>query len=319
MKTRSTTKRADQTRRLSAAAPAAERLVNMMKKEPAQFFSLNERKTMKTILGGVLAAGLLVSPAFAQSASGTWNGLPDRFRIDAGYFGLTAQNVLTFNGENVDFEKDLGVNKNVNTFWVDGTWRVGRRHQLELAFTKTSQDRGDYTLTRDFTWGGQTYNAGLSASASTGADILGGYYRFAAYRNDRFEIGPTIGIGYLWLNAGIQATGTVSGPGGSHSQTLDESASSGSATGAVGGYANGWLTKRLVVRMDFLYVKVSPGSKTESVTDWRLGAEYYFFRNAGLGVQYKYNKYREAYAALSANLGGELVYKGFQVFASFLF
>jgi hypothetical protein len=54
-------------------------------------------------------------------------------------------------------------------------------------------------------------------------------------------------------------------------------------------------------------------------TDWRLGADYYFFRNAGLGVQYKYNKYREAYAALSANLGGDLVFKGFQVFASFLF
>jgi len=274
---------------------------------------------MKTILGGVLAAGLLVSPALAQSPSGTWNGLPDRFRIDAGYFGLTAQNVLTFNGENVDFEEDLGIDKNVNTFWVDGTWRVGRRHLLELAFTKTSQDRADYTLTRDFTWGGQTYNAGLSASASTSGDILGGYYRFAAYRNDRFEIGPTIGIGYLWLNARIQATGTVSGPGGSQNRTLDESASSGSATGALGGYTYGWLTKRLVARADFLYIKVSPGTKTESVTDWRLGADYYFFRNAGLGVQYKYNKYSEAYGALSANLGGELIYKGFQVFLSFLF
>ena len=53
------------------------------------------REPMKTILGGVLAASLLVSPAFAQSSSGTWNGLSDRFRIDAGYFGLTATTVLT--------------------------------------------------------------------------------------------------------------------------------------------------------------------------------------------------------------------------------
>ena len=274
---------------------------------------------MKTILGGVLAAILLASPASAQSASGAWNGLPDRFRIDAGYFGLTAEQVLTFDGGNVDFQKDVGVNKNVNTFWVDGTWRVGRRHQLELAYTRTSQSRGDYTLTHDFVWGGQTYSAGLSASASTGSDILGGYYRFAAYRNDRFEIGPTIGVGYLWLSARIEATGTVSGPGGSQSQTLDQSASTGSITGALGGYANGWLTKRLVTRADFLYIKVSPGTRTESVTDWRLGAEYYFFKNAGLGVQYKYNKYHEAYGALSGNLGGNLIFKGFQVFLSFLF
>ena len=64
---------------------------------------------------------------------------------------------------------------------------------------------------------------------------------------------------------------------------------------------------------------MSPGSKTESVTDWRIGADYYFFRNAGLGAQYKYNKYSETFNAASSQLGGELVFKGFQVFLSFLF
>ena len=201
--------------------------------------------------------------------------------------------MLKFKGSDIDFEKDLGLDPNVNTFWVDGIWRVGRRHQLELSFTRTEPGPGRHTLARDFTWGGETYNAGLSTSSSTGTDILGGYYRFAAYRNERFEIGPTIGVGYLSLDARIQATGTVAGPGGSQSQTLDQSASSGSVTGAVGGYAYGWITKRLVTRADFLYIKVSPGTKTESVTDWRIGADYYFFRNAGLGVQYKYNKYSE--------------------------
>jgi hypothetical protein len=274
---------------------------------------------MRAVIGGVLAACLPVSHAFAQSSSGTWNDLPDRFRIDAGYFGLTAHNVLEFNGDAVDFEKDLGVDNDVSTFWVDATWRVGRRHQLELGYTSLSRDRANHTLGRDFTWGGQTYNAGLSATTSTGTDILGGYYRFAAYRNDRFEIGPTMGVGYLWLNGRIQATGTVSGPGGSESRTLDERASSGSITGAIGGYASGWLTKRFVARADFLYIKVSSGQKTDSVTDWRLGADYYFFRNAGLGVQYKYNKYRESLEALSTDLGGEIIFKGIQVFASFQF
>ena len=278
-----------------------------------------ERESMKTILGGVLAASLSVSPAFAQSSSGAWNGLSDRFRIDAGYFGLTAENVLNYHGGDVDFEKDLGLDKGVNTFWVDATWRVGRRHQLKLSYTRFARERAGYTLGRDFVWGGETYNAGLSATTTSGSDILGGYYRFAVYRNNRFEIGPTIGVGYLWLNARIEATGTVSGPGGSQSRTLDESASTGAMTGALGGYTNGWITKRLAARADFLYIKVSPESKTESVTDWRIGADYYFFRNAGLGVQYKYNKYRKTLNASSTELGGEVVYKGVQVFLSFLF
>jgi predicted porin len=262
--------------------------------------------------GGVLAALLLGSPAFAQSSSPSWNGLSDRFRVDAGYFVLQAANVLKLDGGVVDFEKDLGVDKDVNTFWVDAFWRVGRRHHLELSYTRVSRDRGDYKLTRDFTWGGQTYNAGLSATTSTGTDILGGYYRFAAYRNDRFEIGPTIGVGYL-------SFGSISGPSGPQSRTLDESASKGAMTGAVGGYAHGWITKRLAAQADFLYIKVSPGTRTESVTDWRVGADYYFFKNAGLGVQYKYNKYRETAEARSTDLSGELVYKGFQVFLSFVF
>ena len=215
---------------------------------------------MKTILDGVLAASLLVSPAFAQS-SGAWNGLSDRFQIDTGYFRISADTVLRYNGPqgagDVNLEKDLGLSKDANTFWVDATCGVGRRHQLKLAYTRFTRDRADYTLQRDFTWGGQTYNAGLSATTTSGTDILGGYYRFAVYRNDRFKIGPTLGIGYLWISAGIRATGTI----GDASRSLDQSASTGSITGAIGGYANGWLTKRLVARADYLYIKVKPGTR----------------------------------------------------------
>jgi hypothetical protein len=275
---------------------------------------------MRAVIGGALAAGLLVSPALAQSSS----DLPDRFRVDTGYFRLNADTTLRYNGSqggsgDISFEDDLGQDQQVDTFWVDASWRLGRRHELKLSFTKVNRDRADYTLQREFTWGGETYNAGLSATSSTGSDILGGYYRFAIFRNDHFEIGPSIGVGYLWLNASIRATGTVDGPGGPQSRTVDESASTGSVTGAVGGYANAWLTKRLVVRADYLYIKVNPDDTEASVTDWRIGADYYFFRNAGLGVQYKYNKYTYDRGVLVSDLGGQVTYQGFQVFLSFLF
>jgi len=274
---------------------------------------------MKAVLGGLVAASLLASPVLAQSASGSWNGLPDRFRIDTGYFRLSADTQLRLNspagGGDVDFEKDLGVNQDVSTFWLNGTWRVGRRHQLELGFTRLSRERDGFSLQRDFTWGGETYSAGLQANTTTGTDILGGYYRFAAYRNDRFEIGPTVGIGYLWLDARVRATGTVAGA----SRTLDRAASTGSITGAIGGYATAWPKERFVLRADFLYVKVSPGDSDASVTDWRIGADYYFFKNAGLGVQYKYNQYSYDRGILASELGGQITYEGFQVFVSFLF
>ena len=280
---------------------------------------------MRTVIGGALAAALLAAPGFAQSSSGTWNDLPDRFQVDAGYFRLGADTVLRFDspaggsGE-VDFEDDLGLDEQVNTFWVDARWRVGRRHQLQLGFTQSSRDRASFTLTRDFVWGGETYTTGLSATPESTANVLGGYYRFAVYRSDRFEVGPTLGVGYLWLDARIRATGTVTtADGGTATRTLDESASTGSITGAIGAYAEAWPAKRLVLRGDFLYVKVKPEGSEASVTDWRLAADWYFSRNAGLGVQYKYNRYSYDRGVLVSELGGEVTYEGFQVFVSFLF
>ena len=275
---------------------------------------------MRTVIGGVLAAALSAAPAFAQSSTGTWNDLPDRFQIDTGYFRMSANTVLRYNGPRggsgeVDFEEDLGLDPTVDTFWVDGRWRVGRRHQLQLGFTQSNRETQDFKLERDFTWGGQVYNAGLSATTSGDAKILGGYYRFAIVRNERFEIGPTVGIGYLWLNARIAATGTVGG----QSRSLDKKASTGSITGAVGGYANAWLARRLVVSGDFLYIKVTPGESDASVTDWRVGADYYFLRNVGLGAQYKYNQYSYDRGVLVSKLGGNITFKGFQAFLTFRF
>jgi hypothetical protein len=283
-----------------------------------------ELREMKLILGAVLAGGLLVPSVAAQSTTEAWNGLPDRFQIDTGYFRLTSDTVLRYQGPRggsgeVDLESDLGLDDHVNTFWVDSTWRVGRRHQLKLAFTRFSRERAGYTLTRDFTWGGQTYERGLDATTTGSNDILGGYYRFAAYRNERFEIGPTVGVGYLWLEARIRATRTVSGPSGSESRTLDEAASTGSITGAIGAYAGGWPAKRLAIQGDFLYIKANPGDSEASVTDWRLAGYYYFLKNAGLGAQYKYNRYRYDRGIVASELGGEITIQGFQLFLSFRF
>jgi hypothetical protein len=274
---------------------------------------------MRAVLGGVLALGLTAAPAFAQSSSGTWNDLPDRFQLDGGYFRISADTVLRYDGPqgsgDVSFEKDLGVNKDANTLWLDASWRLARRHQVKLAYTQLNRSRDGYEIQRDFTWGGETYTAGLSASATTGNDILGGYYRFALFRGERFEIGPTVGVGYLWLKAGIRATGTA----GAQTRTLDHSASVGSVTGAVGGYASAWPAKRLAFRGDFLYIKVKPGDSEAAVTDWRAGLDYYVARNFGIGAQYKFYRYSYDRGILVSELGGEVTFKGFQVFASFLF
>ena len=267
-----------------------------------------------------LAVALFAAPLWAQSSS-TSTADVHRLQLDIGYFNLTADTALKYSGGSdgqageVNFEKDLGQDNVVDTFWLDSTWRLGRRHQLKLGYTQLSRERKDHTLQRDFVWGGQTYTAGLTADADTSSKILGGYYRFAIVRNDRFEFGPSVGVGHLWMEAGIKATGTV----GSQTRTLDHTASASSITGALGGYSDVRPVRNLALHADYLYIKVTLDKQEASVTDWRLAGDYFFTRHIGLGAQYKYNKYRQAVGVGSTELGGEIVFQGFQAFLTFRF
>ena len=277
--------------------------------------------SMKIILGGVLAASLLVSPAFAQSSSGAWNGLADRFQIDTGYFRLSADTVLRFNGPqgsgDVNLEKDLGVNENVNTFWVDATWRVGRRHQLKLAYTRFSRDRADYTLAARLHLGRRDLQRRALGDDDVRHRHPGGLLPFRGLpqralrdrpdRRHRLPLDRTPASRPRARSADRRAA------------QLDQSASTGSITGAVGGYTKGWLTKRLVSAGGL------PLHQGESGRYGGVGHRLadrgglLLLPNAGLGVQYKYNKYSYDRGILVTKLGGQMTFQGGQIFLTFLF
>ena len=171
----------------------------------------------------------------------------------------------------------------------------------------------DYTLQRDFTWVGHYY-AGMSATTTSSSAIVGGYYRFAAFGNDHFEIGPTIGIGYLKLDARIEAAGTLDGPSGPESQTRDESASSHQPH-----RSRGWLRRGLSGSAGSSCAATTctsrrrRGTRTlgSSTGAW---ADYFFVRNAGLAVQYKFNRYSYDPGTEANKLSGQVTFQGVQVF-----
>ncbi len=117
-------------------------------------------------------------------------------------------------------------------------------------------------------------------------DLLSTYYRFAVSKRDRFEIGVATGLGFLQLRASVKAQGSLTGPGGQiKTVNLDESGELGVPTGDIGGYFNAWLSKRVVVRGDYLYILIRPSDMEASVADWRLAVDFYPWRHAGIGVQ----------------------------------
>jgi hypothetical protein len=83
-------------------------------------------------------------------------------------------------------------------------------------------------------------SAGASATGHVRTSYFSGVYRFAAYKNDRFEIGPALGIGYLSIEAGIGGHVSVTTPVGTISVPCDVSKSLGQPTGDLGGYLYWW-------------------------------------------------------------------------------
>ncbi len=250
-------------------------------------------------LAAPVAAQAPADAQTAQAASTTktsWNGLPDRFQIDAGYFRLNASSTLRLQGTvgtatDVSFEKDLGVPKTADTLWLDTTIRVGRRSQFKVGYMSFTREGTSHTLTRDFTWNGEVYSAGLTANASLETELFSTYYRLSIIKRDRFEIGPAVGLGWLKLTAAVAAQGSLTMPGGQvKSVSLDDGGSLGVPTADIGAFFNAWLAKRVVLRGDFLYIFIKPEDWDASVKDGRIAVDFYPWRHFGFGAQYKFQR-----------------------------
>ena len=265
------------------------------------------------------AASLLASQAHAQTDS--YSDVPDTFRIEIAGFQILSDTELSFTAGGqaappVDFE-GLALPDSATRAYLEGFWRPGRRHLLSLSWYRHNRDGDGVTLQRDINWGDQVIHAGASAAGRVDSSYLSGVYRFAAYKNDRFEIGPALGLGYLSIEAGISGEGSTTTPsGGTATRPFDVSRSLGQPTGDLGAYFYWWPARRLLVRGDFRYIVIKPGDSEASITDGRGSLIYHVTRHVGLGLQYTYSKFRYDRETLSRDLGGVLRYSGGQVVLS---
>jgi len=274
------------------------------------------------LLAGAAAILWLAGPPAAQPLPAA-SDVPDTFRLEVGGFRLGSDTQLTLNTTGgsrppVDFES-LDVPETATRFYVEGFWRPWRRHQFSLSFYRVNRDGDPTTLQREIVWGDRVLTAGTTARARVASSYWSGVYRFAAYKNDRVEVGPAVGLGLLSLEAGIAGEITAAGAAGSESERFDVSRSRNQPTGDLGAYVYWWPLPRLLVRGDMRYIFVSPGDSEASITDGRAAVLYHPLRNLGVGLQYTYTKFRYERDVLSTDLGGHLRYSGGQLVVSAAF
>lgn len=135
-----------------------------------------------------------------------------RFKFSAGAFFPTNNTQVEVGtndgqfGDMIDFEKDLGFNKNSTSFTGSFEWRISRRSRLgtEFFYLKRTSTK---TLQRDIEFGENTYPVNARVSAFMDNQIARIYYGYAFISKPKYEIGALIGAHVLFGDVGLRLEG----------------------------------------------------------------------------------------------------------------
>ena len=163
----------------------------------------------KRCSGAVIAALLATAPLAAQ---GPRPNLYDKLQISGSLTTIILNTNIRLdgssgNGTDIDAEDDLGLARDRLAPRFALRWRPGRRHELEVGYQFARRTSGR-VLDRDITFGDSTYHAGGTIDSRLNTDETFLVYRFAFHAKPRGQVGAAIGLGALFLDAGVSALGS---------------------------------------------------------------------------------------------------------------
>ena len=136
-----------------------------------------------------------------------------KLRIDTLWFYSNPSGSITGKGETVpiDFHKDLGFNS-YSTFTGKVDWKFTHKNHFYVSFAPFYTSRTT-TLTRDFTFQGQTFTAGLVVNSELHPWVIAPGYQYDIIRRKRGHLGIGVQIDLFNTSATIHAAAQVNGEG----------------------------------------------------------------------------------------------------------
>jgi hypothetical protein len=190
---------------------------------------------------------------------------------------------------------------------------------VSLNWQRIKRDGGSITLDEDIEWGDDVFRVGAEVKGATDSDFLSGVYRFALYKNEKLEVGPAIGLGHVWITAGLTGQAGIAGGEDEVVRDVRVEGKASSITGDIGGYFYWWPGRRFLVRGDARYIAIGLDDADAAITEARTSLTWYPWSQVGIGAQYAYTKLRYDRDLLVTELGGVLQYDGLQILVSLAF
>ncbi|MFI5182334.1 MAG: hypothetical protein ACHQPI_13185 [Thermoanaerobaculia bacterium] len=287
---------------------------------------MNLRRVALAVLASAVVIGA-ARPAAAQwgPSYSAVKGMDESFRIDLGGFFQKFDTTVQLDssslgpGTEISLESDFGQNANKTSFRADGYLRFGRHGNLQFSFLTWNRSAST-TLARDIQFGDHVYHAGATASSElriTDAEL---YYGYSLVNTGETEFGLMLGASTLFNTASLDASGYVTGPGGTTSGSVSsDSKSIVAPIPAVGAYFRFTLLPGFFLEARAKGLpRITISGHSGSMIDTRAGLGYFFTQNVGVGATYSYTEIKYSYAG-SYNLAFDYKYSGPYVYLSLAF
>ena len=147
----------------------------------------------------------------AQTA--TRNHLDDKFQLSGAFSWVKFTTSIRVDGAEgeeteVDVEDDLGASSSVVEPRLGLRWGISKKHSLEFGY-QFARRGADRTITKDFEYQGETFEAGLFVHTKFNSDLATVTWRWAFHASEKSRIGATLGLGALLFQTGLDGYASV--------------------------------------------------------------------------------------------------------------
>ena len=217
------------------------------------------------------------------------NPLESKFIVDVGYFFMSTDMRVRVDGEttnvtgsDVNFDDTFGIG-DFDRFRAEASWRIAPRHLLRAMYFQNNR-RATRSLDRDVTFRDETFPIGVTVTARSELTVAQLSYEYAFLRRENYELAGGIGVHYVDMGLGLDAT--LSSQGGSASRSLDENAATQAPLPVVG-LRGLWRLPHdfyISAQVQYFYLQLDPYSG--SLIDLKASLVWQFTDHVGVGIGY---------------------------------
>jgi hypothetical protein len=191
-------------------------------------------------------------------------------------------------GTSIDLENALGFNTGSKTFFVDGTWRISRRNQLQVDYEQIDRDVSHSILSNPIIFHNTIFDRSATVDAFFDSRYLSAYYGFAFVATPSVELGVSIGVTLVRLHAGVGLSGGTSDT--TVSRDLTEETKFDVPVPLPGFFVNVRPHPRVTLIGSTRLLKITINKISASMVEAKAGAEVKLVGPLGVGGTYYYNR-----------------------------